>query len=633
MTIPTAMAQEFRAQLRPKQQISDGSGARLRIVSADGLANVMTGAGTSADKRMHAFYSHRALDPAQVQAAYRNSWLMRKIIDLPPSDMTRERRKWQAEKEKVKAICKQEVKFRLWAKIERALQLAGLGGGAIIIGDGTDPAFPLSERPAPLKYLHVVSRYRLRIGQLERDPESEWFDEPRVFTLYGNAGGVDIHPSRVVALKGKPVPDEQLSTEEDRYWGDPVYRTVLDAVKNADMTQNGFASLIDEAQYDVIGIPDMMSHLGTPGYEARLMERLSLARAGKSVHRSLVRDAAETWETRTVAWAGIPDIIRTYLAVVAGAADIPATRLLGKAPDGQNATGEGDERNYVTMIATRQENELRPALDRIDKVLLAGLVTDELEYEFPPLVEMTEKEKADIAKTKADTITQYANNGTVPIDALAASVPDMLVADGTIPGLDQAMEDLPDTALEPVAVDPANDPNYVDPSKLQANDAAPRTLYVRRDVMNWQEIDHWAKGQGFGTTVGAKMHVTVLFSRTQVDWLKMGEAWSTGDGKGQLVINPGGPRLVEPLGDGGAVVLLFSSTDLQWRHRSMIEAGASSDYDEYQPHVSISWDAAAVDLSKVEPYRGKIVLGPEIFEEVKDDWKSTITEDGLPQGR
>lgn len=632
------MATEFRATLRPKQQLSDAAQNHVRLATSDGLANVMTGAGTSADKRAHAFYTHRIMDPAQVQAAYRNSWLMRKIVDLPPSDMTRERRDWQAEKEQIKLIRKAERRFGLWAKIERALQLGGLGGGAIIIGDGaTDTMSELPEKPGELKYLHVVSRYRLAIGQLERDPLSPWFDEPAYFALYGNGASVNIHPSRVIAFKGRPVPDEQLSTEEDRYWGDPIYRAVQDAVQNADMSQNGFASLVDEAQYDVIGIPDMMQMLGTPGYEAKLMERLSLARAGKSIHRSLVRDAAETWETRTVTWAGIPDIIRTYLSIVAGAADIPATRLLGKAPDGMNATGDGDERNYVTMIATRQENQLRPALDRIDPLLLvaAKVSGEDLEYEFPPLVEMTEKEKADIAKVKADTITQYVNNGTVPIDALIAAVPDMLVADGTIPGLDQAMEDLPATALQPEQVaDPADpmDPNAVDPSKLQANDAAPRTLYVRRDVVNWKDIEAWAKGQGFATTVGAKMHVTVLFSKKPVDWLKMGESWATGDGKGQLTINPGGPRLVEPLGDNGAVVLLFSCTDLQWRHRSMIEAGASSDYDEYQPHVSISWDAADVDLDKVEPYRGAIFLGPEIFEEVKEDWKSTVTEDGLPQG-
>jgi hypothetical protein len=46
----------------------------------------------------------------------------------------------------------------------------------------------------------------------------------------------------------------------------------------------------------------------------------------------------------------------------------------------------------------------------------------------------------------------------------------------------------------------------------------------------------------------------------------------------------------------------------------MREAGASWDWPDYQPHISLS--KAPVDLSKIEPYRGEIVLGPEIFEEI-----------------
>ena len=52
--------------------------------------------------------------------------------------------------------------------------------------------------------------------------------------------------------------------------------------------------------------------------------------------------------------------------------------------------------------------------------------------------------------------------------------------------------------------------------------------------------------------------------------------------------------------------------------RAMVEAGATWDWPEYQPHISIQV-GGNVDLSKVEPYQGKIVLGPEIFEELRED--------------
>ena len=51
----------------------------------------------------------------------------------------------------------------------------------------------------------------------------------------------------------------------------------------------------------------------------------------------------------------------------------------------------------------------------------------------------------------------------------------------------------------------------------------------------------------------------------------------------------------------------------------MIERGASSEYDEYVAHVTLSQESQALlDLDKLAPYRGKIILGPEIFEQVKD---------------
>ena len=84
------------------------------------------------------------------------------------------------------------------------------------------------------------------------------------------------------------------------------------------------------------------SHYANRDYtEKRVMRRLEIAQAAKSNHRAVIRDAAETWEQRQITWGGMPEIIMTYVSLVAAASDIPATRLMGKAPDGMNATGEG----------------------------------------------------------------------------------------------------------------------------------------------------------------------------------------------------------------------------------------------------------------------------------------------------
>ncbi|MDT4859740.1 hypothetical protein FQZ97_942640 [compost metagenome] len=157
-------------------------------------------------------------------------------------------------------------------------------------------------------------------------------------------------------------------------------------------------------------------------------------------------------------------------------------------------------------------------------------------------------------------------------------------------------------------------------------DAAARTLYVSRKVLNADAIIAWAKGQGFDTTVPAEdMHVTVAYSKTPVDWMAVAQAW-TQKPNGNLTCSAGGPRLVEQFGEG-AIVLLFNNTELSWRHQDILDAGASWDWPEYQPHITFTYSPGSIDLDQVEPYRGVIELGPEIFEEVEEDWSDNVREE------
>ncbi|WP_426163073.1 anti-CBASS protein Acb1 family protein [Sandarakinorhabdus sp. DWP1-3-1] len=605
----------------------------------DGLANVVTGMGTTADKNSHRFYAFRALDQHQAEAAYRSSWLTRKIVDVPPRDMTRSWRDWQAQPDEIETIEREERRLCLKAKLLRALILSRLfGGGALILGVAqglpSDPLAPGSLRKGGLQFVHVVSRYQLSYDRLDLDPLSPAYGEPVMWRMTGQGSTANIHPSRVIAFRGQRAP-EGSSLAVDAFWGDPIMQSIGDAVANADLAQAGFATLINEASQDIIGIPDLMQSVASAEYEALLMRRLALAQLSKSTHRALIKDAAETWEQRQVSWAGMPDVINTYLNVVAGAADIPVTRLLGTSPGGLGSTGAGEERDYLAMIGSQQDSELRPALDRIDDVMLPSLFGTrpaDVYWTFAALVQETPKQKIDTEKAAADTLKTYGDGGLVPMDVLAKVAANRLIESGEFPGVEAALEEAAKALGEP-APDDTVDPNAivgegnVVPLRRAANDAAPRSLYVHRQLQNAAELIAWAKAQGFDTTVPAfEMHVTIAYSRAPVDWLAMGNASEFGNADGKLVIPEGGARIVEPLGDKGAVVLLFNSWELSWRHGSLREKGASWDFPEYQPHVTITYAGSDVDLSAIEPYRGKLVFGPEIFAEVDDTWSDRLTE-------
>lgn len=608
-----------------------------KVVSMfDGLVSVLTGRGTSVDRAAHNFHYFQPLDPQQIEAAYRSSWLHRKIVDVPCEDMTRAGRDWDANKADIEAIEAEEKRLKVWAKVREAIRLGRLGGGAIVIGIGNDPTQPLPTTigKGAVSYLTVVSRWQLTLGDMISDPASPLYGEPAYFELQGTGQQVRIHPSRVIPFKGLPIPAIHSLSWQDRYWGDSVIQAINEAVEHASMAAQGFASLIDEAKVDVYRLAGLAETLGIAGGDKKITDRLTATNAGKSVHRAVILDKEDEWEQRQLTLAGIRDVIITYDGRVAGAADIPATRLFGKAPDGMNASGDGDMDNYRQSIGAKQEMDLRPQMDAIDAVLLpsAGVNLADKTWAFSPLQLLSEKELAEIEAKEAESVSKYVNLGIIAESAMAEVVVNRMTESERWPGLAGAIakanlagedvpEDNPSALTQQEGGDPVSRGGGAEPVPLRraANDAAPRTLYVSRKLLNGAEFLKWAKSQGFESTLDADdLHVTVMFSRQAVDWMKMGQTW--GD-DGKLTIPAGGARIVESLGDKGAIVLLFNSSELAWRHEDMKRNGASFDYDQYQPHVSITYNGNGIDLANVEPYRGKLEFGPEIFEEVTEDWE------------
>ncbi|MER8959316.1 phage portal protein [Mesorhizobium sp. M0701] len=600
----------------------------------DSLTNLVSRMGTERDKASSSYYPLPVIGDDQVLNAYRGAWLPRKIVDIPAFDSVRAWRDWQAEGVEIEPIEAEETRLNVRGKVlEGRIKARLFGGAAIHIGTGdANLAEPLDvDRigKGGIKYLTVLSRRQLSIGEIERDPASEWYGKPRIYRLSaGDKAQVDIHPSRLVILTGNAQPDFELVGGGELAWGDSVLLAVMDAIKQADGTAANIASLIFEAKVDIIRIPNFMASLANEGYKAKILERYTLANTSKGINGTLMLDKEEEYESKSANFSTLPDILDRFLQIVSGAADIPATRLLGQSPAGMNATGESDLRNYYDRLSAMQALEMTPAMFRLDEALIRsalGSRPKDIYYEWAPLWGMSDKEKADVFKTKADAARAIAG-GTgqqplIPIDALSDALVNALVEDGSLPGLEAAIDEYgklseQEPSEEELAAAAANANEPAAPQRKAANDAEPRTLYVRRDVVNASEIKAWAEGQGIPDLVD-DLHVTIIYSRTPMDWIKAGNASEWGNEKGgNITIAPGGPRVVEPLGNMTAV-LMFASSQLCWRHEEIVRAGASHDFEDYQPHISLT--KADVDLDAIEPYRGKIVLGPEVFEEVKQD--------------
>ena len=600
----------------------------------DGLTNLVSRMGTDRDKAASSVYAMPMLSEVEAINAYRGSWLPRKIVDIPAMDSCRKWRNWQAEEDQITAIEAEEKRLNVKAAIlEARIKARLLGGCAVMIGTGeedTAAELPIDRMGAGgIKHLTVIPKTKLTAGEIDTDPASEFFGKPVDYKLQTTMRGeLTIHPSRLVIFLGHPNIDEDHAGN-NRGWGDSVLVALYDAIRNADATAANIASLVFEAKVDVVRVPNFMQSLANPGYEADWLKRFQLAATAKGINGTLILDKEEEYSSKSASFATLPDILDRFLQIVSGAADIPATRLLGQSPAGLNSTGIADMKNYHDRIQAQQELEMTPAMARLDECIIRsalGTRPPEVWYSWAPLEQMSDKEKADILKVTADAARAIAGAGgmspeLMPIEALSDALVNTLVEQGVMPGLEQAIKeygklseqgDDDDDARAAVTPPPAEEQNL--------GDAAPRTLYVQRKVENAADIIAWAKSQGFETTLPADdLHVTIAFSREPVDWMKVGEAWQA-----ELKIAAGGPRLMEQFGE--ATVLLFGARELEWRHEDIKRAGASWDHPEYQPHITISY-AFKGDLSEVEPYQGEIVLGPEIFAEVREDWQESISEE------
>ncbi|MCY0150895.1 DUF1073 domain-containing protein [Hoeflea sp. G2-23] len=521
----------------------------------DTLKSLVTGLGTSKDKTTDMAYALRYVTDAELNAMHRSDWLARKIVDIIPNDMTREWRDWQAENDQIELLEKIEADplINVRAKVNAAMRRARLlRGAAIYMGmkDGT-PENPLDMdriRKGDLLYLHVLNRNEVTVGEINRDVTSEFYGEPISYTVNSKIGNtVTVHPSRMIRFIGADILDD---TFNDDGWGDSILQIVYDAVQSATSVHQHVAALIPEAKTDVIYIPGLSKFLQNPTTTRQLTDRFTYANSIKSMFNMVLlegdgKDAGEKWEQKTINFAQLPEITQQFLQIAAGAADIPVTRLLGQSPSGMNATGESDIRNYYDNISARQKTELAPNLHRLDEVVIRSALgnrPEEIHYTWSPLWGLSEKEKADVFKTKTDAARAIAGNGTndplMPIETLSEAFTNMLIEDGTMPGLEAAIEEFGKISDLPPAPEEEIDPI---PPRQVAEDAAPRTLYVRRDVVNVDEIAAWAKSQGIADLVD-DLHVTIVYSPTPIDWIKAGNdsEWGEPNGKDELVIAEAG---------------------------------------------------------------------------------------------
>lgn len=148
-----------------------------------------------------------------------------------------------------------------------------------------------------------------------------------------------------------------------------------------------------------------------------------------------------------------------------------------------------------------------------------------------------------------------------------------------------------------------------------------QSLYVKRSLLNGEEVRQWALSVGFKTTLEPEdMHCTIAFSRVPVSWDRARYQ------KAENILTITEPGRYIHQFNGGAVVLQFNSKILQDEWQNYRNIGCTWDFPEYKSHITISYNSDNININDIIPYNGPLILGPQIFSVVNEDWKNSIKE-------
>lgn len=444
-----------KAVVRVKANDAVGASARPMGIR-DGLESMVNNLGNPMrDKSSGVTWSFSQYDWRLYVAAFQSSWLARQLCKVPAEDMTRQWRTWNTDTNTQKLLRAEETRHNLIHKVRLATTWArAAGGAAIVINDGSasasEPIDLESVGRKGLRSLQVVAR-----SELEPTDQSDIIEDdtdphyllPQFWDFNSARTRITtprIHHSRIVFITGEERMPMEANALLDYWWGESALVTPLEAIQHAHMASSSAAALIQEATVDVINIKGL-EQISNQQSEANLTKRLMLTQQLKGVLSILALAEGEQFTRHPANFGGLRDTVSELMSIAAAAADIPATRLLGRAPQGMNATGESDLTNYFQMVEAWQKTNLQPQLaPQLDRLIVRsalGNEPDDLDYDWNPLDVNSAETNATVLKTEAEAAQILIQSGAVRSEVMTRAMESHVATRGHITGFRSAIDE------------------------------------------------------------------------------------------------------------------------------------------------------------------------------------------------
>jgi uncharacterized protein len=363
----------------------------------------------------------------QAAAIISQNWLVNKACTMPAKDACRNgydlsvNDGTDVDPDVLDYIREQDKKFEILRNCVEFIRLGRVFGirVAMFNVESPDPDYytkpfnPDGVRPGSYKGISQIDPYWITPelgGDAAANPASPDFYEPTWWRINGKR----VHRTHLVIYRTDDLPD--ILKPAYLYGGIPVPQKIAERVFAAERTANEAPMLAMTKRLTVLKCDITQAVANPEAFNARMtlwteiMNNFGVKIIGEG-------DEVQQFDTSL---ADLDAAIMTQYQLVSAAAEVPATKLLGTSPKGFNATGEYEEASYHEMLASLQQHDLSPLVNRHHLLLIRSHVAPKFktqpfntEVAWNELDEQTAAEQAETELKKAQAAGAYVDMGAV----------------------------------------------------------------------------------------------------------------------------------------------------------------------------------------------------------------------------
>lgn len=399
---------------------------------ADGFNNFTARVGTqSSNVLSNGTYDFNNLsnNRLQLEAMYRTSWVVGKMIDIKAEDMTREGATFTASsmQKPLDELTATIEDLGIWQSLGNLERWGNLYGGsiAVIEIDGHDKSTPLDIATivqGQFTGLSVFDRWSVNPLLSEFISTGPERGLPKYYDLIISAQvqlagkqisptGVErVHHSRIIRGVGYELPYWQAV--QNMMWGQSIIERLYDRLVSYDHATMSAANLIERANNRFIGVENLREVVSAGGdVLSGLVSYFDMMREFMTNEGLTIHDKNDVTASTSYTFAGLNDLLLQFGQQMSGACDIPLVRMFGQSPAGLSATGDSDLRNYYDGIKSKQISKLSRGVKLVSHCAYVSTYGEmppkDFRHTFNPLWQKSDAEKSDYA-VKIETSMSHA---------------------------------------------------------------------------------------------------------------------------------------------------------------------------------------------------------------------------------